>query len=63
MADNGIQKLTLFRGIGKFPAMYGASVCLWYFYCHLCLELKLEGAAHTGAKTMEELCSTQGLRA
>lgn len=63
MADHGIQKLTLVREVGKFPAVYGVSICLWYFYCHLSLELKLEGAVHTCAKPMQELCSTQGMKA
>lgn len=50
MAGHGILKLSLVREVGKFPAMYGVSTCLQYFYCHLSLELKLEGEVRTCAK-------------
>lgn len=63
MADHGIQKITLVREVGKLPAVHDISICLWYFSCHLFLELKLEGEIHTCAKLVQELCNTQRLKA
>lgn len=62
MADYGIQKLTLASEAGKFLAVHSVSICLWYFYCRLSLEQNLEGAIHTCAKLVQELCGTQGLK-